>query len=323
MPDTFTGSASVFGDPIVQNAYDTAVSWYLNDMVMFRAVADKRPVSQAMPSDSVTLTINGQLPTNVTPLNELLDVDAVAMPAPRQVTITVNEYGQAVSTTHRLDATAFTRSVIKDVGFEIAENLKESLDLLYKTEIDGATNKLYVTDAGAMQLTDPGLTRGNFKVKAGNAAVSLLRRRKASPTAGEAYVSFIHPDVCFDLRQEVGDAAWVNVNSYQNGTKIFAGEAGSFGGARYVETPRCSILDDANADLYNTYYFGREGLLEAVVDEPHVRVGPVTDKFARFRPIGWYTFLGVKRFRENALQIVRTSSSLATSGLITAYDPKA
>lgn len=322
MADTFTSTASVFGDPVVQTAYDTTVSWYLNDMPMFRSCVDKKPVSQAMKGDVVTLTINGQLPPNTAPLDELLDVDAQPMPAPRQVSITLEEYGNAVNSTLKLEQLAFTQSVIQDIGFEIASNMNESLDLIYRAVFDGAANKLYVTSDQSLTRTAPdGSTTqiGPMAVKAGNAAVAQLRGRKAQPKDGSNFVAFIHPDVAFDLRNAVGDAAWTNPHEYVDTAAIYAGEVGVFGGARYIETPRCAV----EAGEYNTYYFGREGAVEAVAIEPGVRIGPVTDKFGRFRPIGWYCLLGVTRFRENALEIVKSTSSLAEAGITQPYDPKA
>lgn len=326
MADTFTTTASVFGDPIVQTAFDTSVSWYLNDKVMFRSLVDKKPVSQAMPGDVVTLTINGQLPVNTTPLTETLDVDAQAMPAPRQVSITLNEYGNAVSSTLRLEKLAFTQSVINDIGREIATNLQESLDVIYRTVLDGASNKLHIRQDGSLSRTAADGTTtfvGDFTINAGNAAVSLLRGRKVEPRLGEDFVAYIHPDVSFDLRNAAGNAAWSNPREYQDTTMIYAGEVGRHGGARYIETTRCTSGLGAGADEYNTYFLGREGVMEAVAVEPGVRVGPVTDKLGRFRPVGWYTLLGVNRFRENAIEIVRSSSSLDGAGLIGAYDPKA
>jgi N4-gp56 family major capsid protein len=310
----------VFGDPIVQTAFDTSTSWYLNDLVTFRSFIDKRPVSQAMPGDVITLTINGQLPINTTELTETLDVDAQAMPAPRQVSITLREYGNAVTSTNKLTKLAFTQQVASDIGQEIATNLNESLDVIYRTVLDGATNKLWIGAAGALQLTDSVASTTAFTTNAGNAAVSLLRGRKAQARDGKNYIAHIHPDVAFDLRNAVGNANWVNPHQYVDTANIYAGEVGTFGGARYIENTRC-LKVTSGVVQYNTYFLGREGLVEAVAEEPHTVIGPVTDKLARFRPVGWYGLLGVNRFRENALQIVRSSSSL--SALVAAYDPKA
>lgn len=325
MADTFTGTASVFGDPLVQTAYDTSVNWYLNDMVTFREFVDKRPVSQAMAGDVVTLTVLGQLPVATTPLTELLDVDAQAMPAPRQVSITLQEYGNAVNSTHKLDALAFTQSIVQDIGFEIATNLQESLDVIYRNVLNGAVNVFWTKAAdGSLTRTAPatGIV-GYFSGKAGSAAVSLLRGRKAQPKDGKNYIAHIHPDVAFDLRTSVGDSLWVDPHKYVDTAHIYAGEVGTFGGARYIENTRVTKGQGINTNEYSTYFCGREGLMEAVATEPGVRLGPITDKLSRFRPIGWYTLLGVNRFRENALEIVRTKSSLDGAGLIGAYDPKA
>lgn len=320
MADTFTGTAGVYGDPLVQTAFDTTTRAYLNDMTTFRSFVDTKPISQAMPGDVVTLTITGQLPINTTPLNELLDVDAQAMPAPRQVSITLNEYGNAVTSTNKLTKLAFTQTVLRNISEEIATNANESMDVVYRTVLDGATNKLWVGAAGALQLTDSVASTTSFTTNAGNAAVSLLRGRKAAPRDGKNYIAHIHPDVAFDLRNAVGNANWVNPHQYVDTANIYAGEVGTFGGARYIENTRC-LKVTSGVQQYNTYFLGREGLVEAVVEEPGVRIGPITDKLARFRPVGWYALLGVNRFRENALQIVRSASSI--SALVTAYDPKA
>src|SRR6266498_3585653 len=179
MADTFTGTAGVYGVPHIQTAFDTAVNWYLNDEVFFGTTVDKRPVAQAMPGQTVTLTIEGQLATATTPLTELLDVDAVAFPAPRQVSVTVNEYGNAVSTTAKLEKTAFNGTVVQDVAKEIATNGAESLDVIYRTQLDGSANKLYNHITNGLTTTDPVANTGNMTAKMGLAAVTLLRGRKA------------------------------------------------------------------------------------------------------------------------------------------------
>jgi N4-gp56 family major capsid protein len=320
MADTFSGTASVFGSPHVQTAFDTLTRWFLNDQPLFSNVATVHPVKQAMPGSTVTLTIEGQMANATTPLTELVDVDAVALPAPRQVSVTLNEYGNAVSTTHKLEATAFSASVIQDTSKIIAQNCGDSIDSIYQTVCDGAANKLYIGTAGALQLTDPTTNLTKMTTAAGAAAATLLRDRKAAPLSGTDYVGFIHPDVSFDLRQEAG-SAWFQAHTNGGDTAaVYTGYVGRYGGVSYVESPRCAKVAGSPV-AYTSYYFGQEGILSAIVDAPGVRVGPVTDKFSRFRPIGWYAFFGVTRFRENALQLVKSTSSIAS--LSGAYDPKA
>jgi N4-gp56 family major capsid protein len=302
----------------VQTAFDTTVAWFLRDMPMFRQIVDKRPVSQAMPGSPITLTIEGEMPLATTALSENTDIDSVVMADPRQVSVTPLEYGNSTIHTLKLTKQDFTAATVKRIGQSIAFNQADSIDSLVKTVIDSGTNILY-----SLNTTGPGDTTGPAAspLNAFNAAaaVSLLRGRKAQPREGEMYMAYIHPDVAYDLRLAAGTTAWQNPHSYVDTANIYNGEVGSFHGARYVETNRCTL---PTATTYNTYYFGRECLLEASCIEPHVVVGPVVDKLKRFFPVGWYAFLGWTLYRQNALQLVRTTSSINALHPGT-YDPKA
>lgn len=307
----------------VEEAFDTTVSWYLRDMPMFRQIVDKRPVSQAMPGTPITLTVEGELALSTTPLNETTDVDSVAMPVPRRVQVTPNEYGNSTIHTLKLDKQDFTQSTVKRIGLSLANNQADSIDLLIKTVLDAGTNKLYSTEtAAAGALTGP--ADEPFNAYNAAAAVSLLRSRKAMGREGDLFVAYIHPDVAYDLRIAGGTNAWVAPHQYVDTSNLYAGEVGSFHGARYIETNRCTVVA-GTPDQYTTYFFGREALVEASVVEPHTVVGPVVDKLKRFYPIGWYGFLGWTIFRQNALQLVISESSLETGGVVdhTTYDPKA
>ena len=62
--------------------------------------------------------------------------------------------------------------------------------------------------------------------------------------------------------------------------------------------------------VYRTFFAGQQALAQAVAEEPHVVIGPITDKLQRFRPIGWYGVLGFKIYRNAALYRVESSSSI-------------
>jgi len=62
--------------------------------------------------------------------------------------------------------------------------------------------------------------------------------------------------------------------------------------------------------VYRTFIAGQQALAEAVAEEPHVVIGPVTDKLMRHRPMGWYGVLGFSRFREESLYRIETASSI-------------
>lgn len=61
---------------------------------------------------------------------------------------------------------------------------------------------------------------------------------------------------------------------------------------------------------YRTIVAGKQALAEAVAEEPHTVIGPVTDTLKRFRPIGWYGVLGFARYREEALFRIESGSSI-------------
>lgn len=90
------------GVNLVTAAYDKYVEFALRSMVTYRNIVDKRPVDQSMPGSSVVLQVYADLPQAITPLTETTDPDSVAMPATTTVTVTLNEYGNAVLPTRKL-----------------------------------------------------------------------------------------------------------------------------------------------------------------------------------------------------------------------------
>ncbi len=81
----------------------------------------------------------------------------------------------------------------------------------------------------------------------------------------------------------------------------------------FVESPRLyNATDGASGTtrVFRTLIAGKQALAEAVAEEPHVVIGPVTDKLMRFRPIGWYGVLGFARYREAALYRIESTSSI-------------
>lgn len=317
MANAFTGGASgAAWDLLVETAYDRAVDYYLNDEPQWRQVIDKRPVAQAMPGDTVTLTLHNALGLATTPLTETVDPDAVAAPAPTRINVTLNEWGNVSLGTHRLFKTGFTKPD-QELATLLGMNMIDSMDAIVRSVADAGTNLVWVN--GGVTKTTGG---ANASVAAtdlltrtpATAAVKLLRRNKVRPKVGNLYAALIHPDVSFDLQAENSATAWNSPHTVGTDTaNIYTGTVGDFQGARYVETTRCNITTDgaASGKVYSTYYLGAQALVEAAVEAPHTVVGPVTDKLKRFFPIGWYALSGYAIYRVKALETVRTASSIA------------
>ena len=121
-------------------------------------------------------------------------------------------------------------------------------------------------------------------------------------------------------RRETGAASWRDPHNYSDVSGIYNGEIGAFESIRFIETPRAPLdLTGGSAstvDLYQTIIMGRQSLAKAhsITDGngayPKVVRGPVVDSLMRFNPIGWYWLGGYGIFRQAAIRLINSSSSL-------------
>src|SRR5512139_97086 len=302
---------------LVQTAYDRMVEFALRSQPLFRSVADKRPAQQAMPGSSVVLELYQDLAQQTALLNETVDPDAVAIGNPTTVPITLNEYGNAVLVTRKLDLFSLS-DIDPAVANIVAYNLADSVDEVVQTVLRGGTQVIR-RNAGTLIYnggTTAAVAAGDiFNSAAVRLAVAKLRTQKVWPRKGSLYWCGIHPEVSHDLRAETGSAAWRDPHNYSAPGNIWAGEIGSYEGAYFIETPRAfSALDGPGGTgrVFRSYFAGQQALAEAVAEEFHVVVGPVVDKLMRQRPIGWYGVAGWSIYRQEALIRVETSSSIHT-----------
>ena len=308
-----------------QTAFDRIAYFALRSELLFDAVADVMPIAQAMPGTAVTFTIFNDLAVADTPLTETSDVTAVAM-SDSQVTVTLTEYGNAVSTTAKLRGTSFL-DVDAAAANVVGYNAGISIDSVVRDVISAGTNVIY----GGGGSSDPaGRTTVQVEdvIEANDIRKTVAALRKANAVSfGGMYMGYIHPDVSYDLRRETGVASWRDPHVYSDPANIYMGEIGAFEGVRFIETPRGKIFENASngsgsagdIDVYASLIMGRQALAKAhsIVDGngpfPRVVRGPVTDTLFRFQPIGWYWLGGYGRFREASLRRVESSSSIGAN----------
>jgi N4-gp56 family major capsid protein len=388
---TSTDSASLGGNfnsaGLVQKAYDRLVEFSLRSQPLIRSVADKRPSPGTLPGSSIALQLYNDLASETATLGETVDPDAVTIATPDVVNLTLNEYGNAVITTRKLQLFSLA-DVDPAIANIIAYNMADSIDKLAMNELRGGDNVIYSGNATSTASVNSGDTMTAANIRK---AVAKLRANNAVARKGSLYWVGIHPEVSHDLRAETGAASWRNPHEYQSNAEIWSGEIGQFEGAYFVETPRMHVAVDGGdntalatapavsgvsgaftivvangafgglakvgdkisgtnvgtdakitaisigasnttltvsvansgtvgtatltvtpvAKNYRTIIAGQQALAEAVAEEPHVVIGPVTDKLMRLRPIGWYGVLGFKRYREEALYRIESTSSIA------------
>ena len=301
------------GAGLVQKAYDRLVEFELRATPLLRSVADKKPARQAMPGSSVALQIYADMSLATTALSEDVDPTAVSLSTPSIVNVTLNEYGNATVVTRKLQLMSLA-DVDPAVANIIAFNMADSIDDLAQTALLAGTNVLYATGGSTVATTTSGITSDDtITANDIRKAVAKLRTNKANGRKGSMYWAGIHPEVSHDLRAQSGSANWRLPHEYSAAENIWAGEIGNFEGAYFVESPRLKKGTDgaSSINVYRTFICGQQALAEAVAEEPHVVIGPVTDKLMRQRPIGWYGVLGHAIYRQNALFRIESSSSIA------------
>jgi len=227
MANAYTGTSAMSN--LVKAAYDRYVEFALRSQPMFRDLADKRPVQQAMPGSSVVFSLYQDLAAATTALTETVDPDAVALSNPTTVSVTLNEYGNVVLETKKLAEFSFS-DVDPAIANIIAYNMADSIDKLVVSTLIGGTNVLYGGDATD---TDEVVAADTMTGSLVRKAVAKLRANKAVARKGSLYWCGIHPEVSHDLRAETGSAGWLLPNQYGSSQdRIWAGEIGQYEGCR-------------------------------------------------------------------------------------------
>lgn len=309
MANAYTSTTAMAG--LVQAAYDRYVEFALRSQPLFRNLADKRPVQQAMPGSSVVFSLYQDLAAATSTLTETVDPDAVAISDVNTVSVTLNEYGNTVLNTRKLGEFAFS-DVDPAVANIVAYNLADSIDQVVVNTLIGGTNVIYAGGKSATSGITASDTLDNADIRK---AVAKLRAANAVPREGMLYAAYIHPEVAHDLRGETGALAFEDIRKYTdpNVGNILNQVTGVLGGAYFVETPRAYSATDgaSSAKNYRTIIAGQQALAEATAVEPGVVIGPVVDKLMRFRPIGWYSLQGWSLYRQEALYRIESGSSIA------------
>ena len=300
---SLTGTSAISN--LVQTAYDQYVRMALRSIPVMRALADVKPVQQAMPGSSVVFSIYSDLAAATSTLTEASDVSSIALGNPTQVAVTLQEYGSAVTTTKKLNLTSFNDvdSALADI---IAYNAADSIDSVVAAVLTAGSNAIY---AGTATNT-AGITATQLMTVSDiRQAVTELRTNKALPRIGELYAAYLHPRQTADLRAETGTGGFQELSKYVDRTPFVAGAVGVIEGAFVVETPRVPYATNGTTNVYKAVVAGREALAEAMGQDISTVIGPQIDALRRFHTIGWYYFGGWSLLRQAALYRIETAAT--------------
>ena len=303
---TGTSTGTVAISNLVQTAYDQYVRMALRSIPVMRAIADVKPVQQAMPGSSVVFSIYSDLSTATSTLTETADVSSIALGNPTNVSVTLQEYGNAVTTTKKLNLTSFNDvdAALADI---IAYNAADSLDSVVAGVLTGGSNVIYASSATSTNTIAAGMTITTADIRE---AVVQLRTNKAVPRIGELYAAYLHPRQSADLRAEVGTGGFQELTKYVERTPFVSGSVGVLEGAFIVETPRVPFATNGTTNVYKAVIAGREALAEALGQDITTVIGPEIDALRRFRTIGWYFFGGWSLLRQAAIYRIESATSI-------------
>jgi len=245
---------------LIQTAYDKMVEMELRSEPMFRKFADKRPVDVTNPGATVVFQLHNDLSRVTSALTETADVDAVALNNTNKVQVTVNEYGNAVTTTERLALESLS-AIDPAVADMLAYNQRDSLDaLVYSVLVNPATGRYSGTTAA-----DETVVNGADKTTAATTtlqaadirkAVARLRAASVQPRDGGFYTGMLHPDTSYDLRTEAagsGANVWQMPHTYTEAGvgNMWNGEVGIYEGVKFIESPRVEEAHGASRVVNN------------------------------------------------------------------------
>jgi N4-gp56 family major capsid protein len=317
-----TGTANLSVDQV---AFEKMAYFALRPEMYYDQFADVQATNATNPGASIKFTVFADLAAATTALGEAEDVTPVAM-SDSQVTVTLNEYGNATVTTAKLRASSFL-PVDPIAAQAVGYNAGLSIDTIARNVLQAGDNVLYAT-GGATDPSSRTTVNADDTLAANDVRKVVAQLRGANvPTIGGSYVGFIHPDVSYDFRSATDAAAWRTPANYVNPEGIYNGEIGMFEGVRFMESSRAPLFENASnnsgstgtIDVYGTLIMGRQALAKGVSlggeygSQPTIVYGTVTDLLKRFRPVGWKHFVGYGVFRQEALRRIESASSIGTN----------
>ncbi len=322
MANEYTVSSGGPLEELVQTVYSRATELAFLPSIYFAQFAQQKKWDarrgDPMPGDQVVFTIYNLLDPVTDPLPDEYS-DATRHPVTCvQKSITLQEFGNVVTYTNRLRATAFD-NVDLAIARVVGANMAHSVDLIARASYDANTSADYVTyQGGGSALTDI-TSDDTITADTLRRVYAKLERANVPKYDGGFYIAIMHPDVIFDLRNE-GYASnkqtgtWLAPREYCDPEQIYNGEVGAFEGFRIISTTLCRIQSNAggdSCDVYTSYFLGYQAIGYAEGVKPQLRITGPFDNLGRTLNVGWYALIGFGELRPEALHKVFSASSLA------------
>ena len=293
------------GSMLVTKAYNLAVYPSLRPELIFDQFATVKSENVTHRGGSIRFTFVDDIPEQITPLLENIDVDSVSVGG-RGLSVPMREYGVSVTTTALIRGTSMVP--IDPIAAErVGYNAGKSADTLARIALD-ATSVTY-DDGTTTNVDNIGVNTDYLDAYMLRDAAATLKAKNVRPFAGGTYVAVISP---FQAQHLMSDPNWrsqIVFDDGKSGNSVFTGQIGTFEGVRIVVNNHLTAAG-------NGYVMGAEALAKAFSTAPGYGanplpvVSPVTDSLRRFAKVGWYHLVGYSLFRADALVHLTTAATL-------------
>ena len=247
--------------------------------------------------------------------NEALKTQAMSG---SQKTITVTEYGNAVSVSEKLFRTSFD-DVMAEATTLLGRDYALVLDMELRDAALSATNVVYAAKGnGTKNTARTGLDdTSTLKVSTIKDSLEILASANAPKWGGAYWICFVHPHQSRTLRD---DPAWISAAQYGDPERLFTGEIGRIDDVRFIETTLmtngAAAADDFGYDkdlkkgntptgggtpntinVFRAVIFGDNFYGVAFSLPVEIRDNG-TEDFGRKRSLAWYSIFGVAKLHD-------------------------
>ena len=270
--------------------------------LVFLRYGQKKPLKKGE-GDTVSFRRVESLAPATTPLTEGVTPDGSKIQI-SEVTATVNQYGDYVEITDKLDLVGID-PIITETAEILGEQAGLTIDNVVRDVVCAGTTVQYVNNkTGTAQLgTSDKISYAEIKK-----AVKTLKNNNVRPLEDGSYVGLIDPDTESDITD---DPMWVDVSKYNGGTKILDGEIGKLAGVRFVTTTETLVKVGANSiPIHCSMIVGKDAYgvvdVENSTDKPTIIVKPfgssgTEDPLNQRQTQGWKAMFTAVRLNELAM----------------------
>ena len=210
-----------------------------------------------------------------------------------QGSLTVNEYGNSVPYTGKLDN--LSKHPVSEIIHKVLKNdANKALDAAAHAQFDATP--LVVTPASgnsatAITLETGGVPTATNDLAMNNVHVKLIidqmKERNIPVYNGSDYFAVARPTTLRDFKDDIE-----SLHSYVDAgfQMILNGEIGRYEGCRFIEQTNIASEGWTNAKSDAVYFFGEDTVAEAIVIPEEIR-GKIPTDYGRSKGVAWY-YLG-------------------------------